>query len=330
MTGIQDHDKMGYLAYYSGKRVVVAGGGGFLGSHVVDRLKHTDAEILIPRTREGVDFTKFDRCREYLEGAKPHILINCAAHQGGIKYQRAREGTIYWDNLLIATFLMEAARRAGVEKFIAVNASCSYPGYSDREELAEEDYWNGPLHESVLNYGFTKKAQVVQGWCYKQEYSFNSIHLVVTGLYGPREHFHPDRSHALAALLKKFYDAKRDKQPEVEIWGTGTPVREWLYVKDAAEGILLAGARYNDVAPLNIGTGKGCSITELAHIMMQVLEYPCSLRYLTEMPDGARRKVLSVKRMEEELGWLPRTPIEQGIKDTAEWLDRNYEYATAY
>ena len=149
----------------------------------------------------------------------------------------------------------------------------------------------------------------------------------MTNLYGPGEHFHPERSHGLAALMKKVYDAKKEGKKEIEIWGTGRPIREWLYVRDAAEAVLRAGASYDSVQPLNIGTGKGYTITELVKTMMNVLDYQAELKYLTDMPDGAMKKVFGIKKMKEELGWLPSTPIEEGIKETVEWLDENYDYA---
>lgn len=318
------------MDFYKNKSVVVAGGAGFVGSHIVERLKQYQCDPSVPRVADGWDFTKLEKCLEYLDKTRPQIVINAAAHQGGIKYQKLHRGEVYYDNLLMGTFLMEASRRAGVEKYVNVSAACAYPGYLDKESMSEADYWSGPLHETVVNYGFTKKAQIVQGWCYKEQYSFNSIHCIMANMYGPGEHFHPDRSHGLAALIKKVYDAKRDRAPYVEVWGTGRPIREWLYVKDAVEGILRAGERYNDVAPVNIGTGIGHSIAELVRIIMDIVGYGGEIRYLTDMPDGAMKKSLDVAKMKTALDWSPATPIETGIKETVEWLDKNYDAAVAH
>lgn len=317
------------MRYYDRKKIVIAGGGGFVGSHIADKLKSYQCKIFIPRTKDGWDFTILENCLSYLKKTKPDIVINCAAHQGGIKYDKLKRGQIYFDNLLMGTYLMEAARLVGVKKYVNVSAACAYPGYLDKDAISEEDYWSGPLHETVLNYGFTKKAQIVQGWCYKEQYGFNSIHLIMANMFGPGERFHPDRSHGLAALIKKVYDAKRDGKRQIEVWGSGKPIREWLYVKDAAEGILLAGAKYEDVSPLNIGTGIGHSITELVHIIMKIVGFKGKIKYLTDMPDGAMKKTLNVGKMKKMLGWNPKTPIEEGIRETVEWLEKNYQYAVS-
>lgn len=317
------------MKYYIDKKIVIAGGGGFVGSHITEELAKYKCKISIPHTKDGWDFTLLDKCMTYLKKTKPDIVINCAAHQGGILYDKIKRGEIYYDNLLMGTYLMEASRLSGVKKYINVSAACAYPGYLDKEELGENDYWSGPIHETVLNYGFTKKAQIVQGWCYKEQYGFNSIHLIMANMYGPRERFHPDRSHGLAALIKKVYDAKRDGQPYVEVWGSGKPVREWLYVKDAARAILTAGEKYNDVSPMNIGSGMGHTITDLVKIIMDIVGYTGKIKYLTDMPDGAMKKTLRVDKMHEKLGIKADTPIKVGIKETVDWLDKNYTYAVS-
>lgn len=317
------------MKFYNNKKIVIAGGGGFVGGHIADRLRKYDCEIFIPRTKDGWDFTILEKCLKFLKKTKPDIVINCAAHQGGILYDKIKRAEIFYDNMLMGIYLMEAARRVGVKKYINVSAACAYPGYLDKAETGEEDYWNGPIHESVLNYGFTKKAQIVQGWCYKEQYNFNSIHLIMANMYGPREYFHPDRSHGLGALIKKVYDAKKGGKGEIEVWGTGKPIREWLYVKDAVYGILLAGEKYHDVSPLNIGTGIGHSVTELVHIIMKVVGLKAKIKYLTQMPDGAMKKTLNVNKMKKVSAWSPKTPIEKGIKETVEWLDKNYDYAVS-
>jgi GDP-L-fucose synthase len=312
------------LSIYDNKKIVVTGGTGFLGSHIVDQLAKYNCKVYVPSRRKGVDLTNMQSCVNYFEEVKPDIVFNCAAHQGGIAYQRGREATIYLDNLLMGTYTMEAARRVGVKKYINVVAGCSYPGYLNEDTLDESVYWNGPLHESVLDYGFTKKAQVVQGWAYRKQYGFNSIQLILANLYGPRDHFDPERSHGLAALIWKIYNAKKNNFPSVEIWGTGRAIREWLYVEDAAQGILLAGEKYDEPEPLNIAVGSGLSIRELADMIKRIVKYDGEFVYRTDMPDGALKKVLGVERMKAKLRWSPQTPLEVGIKKTIEWLDSNY------
>lgn len=315
------------MGYYNNKKIVIAGGSGFVGSHIREELKKYRCKIFIPHTKDGWDFTILENCLTYLKKIKPHIVINYAAHQGGIMYDKLHRAQVYYDNILMGTYLMEAAYRAKVEKYINVSAACAYPGYLNKDRISEEDYWSGPIHESVLNYGFTKKAQIVQGWCYKEQYGFNSIHLIMANMYGPGEYFHPNRSHGLAALIKKVYDAKKNGQSQIEVWGSGKPIREWLYVKDAARAILAAGEKYADVSPLNIGTGRGYTITELVNIIIKIVGYKGKIKYLTNMPDGAMKKTLNISRMKRVLDWTPKTMIRKGIRETIEWLDKNYAYA---
>lgn len=317
------------MNYYDHKKIVIAGGGGFVGNHIALQLKKYNCGIFIPHKRDGWDFTKLEKCIAYLKKTKPDIVINCAAHQGGILYDKIKRAEIYYDNLLMGTYLMEAARRLGVKKYINVSAACAYPGYLNKSIISEKDYWSGPIHESVLNYGFTKKAHIVQGWAYKEQYGFDSIHLIMANMYGPGEHFHPDRSHGLGALIKKVYDAKKHKKTHIEVWGSGKPIREWLYIKDAAVAILLAGEKFDEVDPMNIGTGEGYTITELVHIIMKVVGFKGRVKYLTDMPDGAMKKTLDIKKMKRVLKFTPKTPIEVGIKETIDWLDKNYKYAVS-
>ena len=308
--------------------VAVVGGGGFLGSHVVRELAERSCIAIVPRTADGWDFRSPRSVADFFREHRPQVVINCAAHQGGIAYQRMAPADIFDDNLLMGLHTMKSAREADVQKYVNIVAACSYPGYLDGT-MTEEDYWSGPLHESVLNYGFTKKAQVVQGWCYKKQYDFQSIHLLMTNLYGPGEHFHPDRSHGLAALLRKFYDAKRNNDPQVEIWGTGKPVREWLYVKDAAKAIVMTAERYHEVAPINVSLAGGLSISELALLIKDIVGYEGELVYDTSKPDGALMKAFSNAKIREKIGWEPQTSLRDGIAETLAWLASNYETATA-
>jgi GDP-L-fucose synthase len=187
---------------------------------------------------------------------------------------------------------------------------------------------SGPLHESVVNYGFTKTSQVVQGWCYDRQYDFKSIHLLMTNLFGPREHFHPDRSHGLAALLRKFYDARESGAPDVTIWGTGKPVREWLFVRDAVDAMVLAAERYDDVSPLNISTGGGLSIMELALLIKEIVGFGGELVLDSTKPDGALVQTFTNDRVQSAIGWQPTTSLKDGIRETLEWLESNYAHAT--
>lgn len=316
------------MSYFENKKIAITGGGGFFGSHIVENLrKRANCELFIPRTSEGWDFRDLDNCRRFFEEKKPDIMINCSAWQGGIGFHSGKQADLYFDNLMMGTFLMKTAQEAGVNKFVNIIAGCSYPGYLEKDELNEEDYWNGEVHESIFSYGFSRKTTAVYGLAQKKQHNFNSIHLIMANMYGPGEHFNPEQSKALAGLIKKIYEAKMNNVPTVEIWGTGAPIRDWLYVKDGAEAILKATEIYDEVAPLNIASGVGVSVIELAQIIKRLMDYKGEFIFNTEKPDGAMKKTFGVKKMKEKLNWMPETSMEKGISETIEWFKNNYEYA---
>jgi GDP-L-fucose synthase len=321
---------MKYLNYFKGKKIVVTGGNGFFGSHIVDCLRKVKCKILIPRTKDGIDFRKYRDCFFYLNKVKPDLVINCAANQGGIGYHNGRQADLFMDNILMGTYLMSASQKVGVKKFINIVAGCSYPGYLDRGEMNEKDYWNGWLHDSIFSYGFSRKASTVYGLALKKQYNFNSIHLIMANMYGPGEHFNPEQSKALAGLIRKIYEAKKKKLPTVEVWGTGKPIRDWLYVKDGAEAVLRAASIYNEVDPLNIATGVGISVSKLAETIKSVIGYNGKLIYNTEKPDGALHKIFGIKKMRKVLNWTPKTTLKMGVKETVKWFDENYKQAVSY
>lgn len=318
------------MKYYTHKKIVVAGGNGFFGKHIIEKLKKYDCKIFVPKTDEGWDFRSRNKCLKYFKKFQPDIVINCAANQGGIGFHSGKQADLFMDNMLMGIFLMEAAQVVGVDKFINIIAGCSYPGYLNKGEMNEDDYWNGRIHDSIFSYGFSRKASAVYGLALKKQHDFNSIHLVMANMYGPGEHFNPDQSKALAGLIKKIYEAKINKTPTVEVWGTGKPIRDWLYVKDGAEGILRAGAVYNDVEPLNIATGVGISVKELANTIKKIVGYKGKLVYNTSKPDGALHKIFGVSKMKKELHWEPTTSIENGISQTVSWFSKNYKTAIKY
>lgn len=321
---------MVYLDFFKNKRIVIPGGNGFLGEYLRKELQKIQCEVFIPRTKDGIDFRKREDCIVYLSITKPDIVINCAANQGGIGYHSGKQADLFMDNMLMGMFLMEASQKAGIKKFVNIVAGCSYPGYMEKEEMNEEDYWNGKIHDSIFSYGFARKASVVYGLALKKQYNFNSIHLIMANMYGPGEHFNPEQSKALAGLIKKMYEAKKIKAPTVEIWGTGKPVRDWLYVKDGAEGILRATASYDDIEPINIATGVGISVAELAETIKKVTNYKGKLVYNIKRPDGALHKIFGIHKMKQMLHWVPQTSIEEGAKETYQWFEKNYEQAIKY
>ncbi len=309
--------------FWSNKRVTVTGGAGFLGQHVVKRLGAFGAQVYVPRKRD-FDFTALDASLRCLLEHPCDVLIHGAAYYGGIGINVSEPGRLYYQNLVMGANLMEAARLAKVSKVVNIGTACSYPGYLEGH-LKEDDLWAGPCHASVVNYGLTKKMLAVQAAAYKKQYGLDAIHLILTNLYGPGDSYNPDRSHVVAALIRKWVEAEINKSPQIEVWGTGKPVREFIYVEDCADAIILAAERYGDVAmPLNIGTGIGTSIRELVETINGVTGYRGRLVWNTAKPDGAMMKVLDVSRMKAALeGWTPSTSLREGLEKTIAWYRAN-------
>jgi len=313
--------------FWRDRKVVVTGGRGFLGSRVMARLQALGTRPVSCSRATGCDLRSLDQALSFFQAHQPELVINCASNQGGLAYQRLYPGTIFYDNLLMGANTMEAARLAKVDKYLNIIAGCAYPGSPRDGILREDEFESGPMHETVENYGATKRAAVMQAKCYRRQFNCNIISLILINLYGPGEHFHPDRSHALAALIRKFFEAKRDGTPEVVLWGTGVAVREWLYVDDAAEGIIRAAAQYQDGTPLNIAVGHGKTIAELAALIQAIVGYSGQIVYDRSKPDGALLKTGDLTKMKQVLGWEPPTSLEEGIRATLKWFEGNYEMA---
>jgi GDP-L-fucose synthase len=318
---------MRLVDFWKKRRVVICGGQGFLGGQVMRRLVDLRSDAISCSRRAGTDLRDLDQGIGFFRMHEPEVVINCAGNQGGIAYQKLYPGSIYYDNLLMGANTMEAARLAGVKKYVNIIAGCAYPGEPRDGVLREEEFEAGPMHPTVENYGATKRAAVLQAKYYRRQYGFDAISLILVNLYGPSEHFHPDRSHALAALIRKFYEAKRDRAPEVVLWGTGRAVREWMYVNDAADGIVRASERYAEAEPLNLAVGHGQTIAELANIIKAIVRYEGRIVYDSTMPDGALQKVGDTTRMRAMLDWEPQVPILEGIKRTLDWFAAHYEEA---
>jgi len=314
--------------FWANKRVTVTGGAGFLGQHLVKRLQSFGAEVYVPRQRD-YNLTSLDACMRCLLEHPADVLFHAAAYYGGIGINQTQPATLYYSNLVMGANLMEAARLVDLKKFVAIGTACSYPGYLEGH-LKEEDLWAGPCHASVINYGLTKKMMAVQAQAYKRQYGLDSIHLILTNLYGPGDSYNPERSHVVAALVRKWVEADQAKTPSVEVWGTGKPVREFIYVEDCADAIVLAAEKYDDAAtPLNIGTGVGTSIRELAETVHEVSGYKGKMTWLTDKPDGAPFKVLDTPRMQQVLDWTPPTKLKDGLAKTVAWYRANKAQADA-
>jgi GDP-L-fucose synthase len=309
------------------KKILVLGGGGFLGTRIARKAEEKGADVSVPRTSDGIDFRREKDCIKVMNEVNPQIVINCAAQIGGIGYHDGKQADLFLDNVKMGLFLMDAAQKSGVKKFVNIIAGCAYPGYLEKDELNEEDYWEGEVHDSIFSYGVARKISGVFGKAQFKQYKFNSIHLLLANMYGPREHFHPERSKALAGLIKKFYDAKKSGAPTVTVWGTGNPIRDWLYVDDGADGILRATEVYNNIDPLNIASGVGISVADLAKLIKEIIGYEGEIVFDTTKKDGAPKKIFGVIKMKKELNWMPSTNLKDGIRETVDWLDKNYETA---
>jgi len=300
-------------SFWSNKRVVITGGAGFLGSHIIANLKHRGAtDIFVPR------FPEYD-LREKEAAAKAakdaDIVIHLAANVGGIGYNRDFPGTLFYDNILMGVHMMEEARKAGVSKFVAIGTICAYPKFAP-VPFKEDDLWDGYPEETNAPYGLAKKMMLVQGNAYRSQYNFNSIFLLPVNLYGPGDNFSEASSHVIPALIKKFVEAKQTNAPEVVVWGTGKATREFCYVKDAAEGIILATEKYNKADPVNIGAGFEISIKDLAEKIARLSGFTGKIVWDSSKPDGQPRRMLDTTLAKNEFGFTATTDFETGLKET--------------
>lgn len=303
-------------------KVGVAGGFGFLGTHITRRLEDAGYETIPFSRRSGVDILvrnpwSDNNIIDFLGDSHFDVVINCAATAGGISYNSEEPVLVYNDNLMIGYNLTRYCCELGVGKLVHAVPNCVYPGIADI--YRESEWMDGALHETVQVTAEPRRATWVQSKAYRDKYGFNSIHIVLPNMYGPCDHFDPVRSHALGALIRKIVDAKVNDSPSVTIWGTGTPIREWGYVEDMAEGLVLAMELYDDGNIMNIGSGEGHSIMAIASIIRGYVGWDGTFTYDRSKPDGAPKKVLDVSRMEEKLDWRPSTGIHEGIRKTVAW-----------
>jgi GDP-L-fucose synthase len=315
---------MDNMDFWADKRVCVTGGAGFLGKVVVRKLQERGAaSIFIPRVMD-YDLTKLADIQNMLADAKPNLIIHLAAQVGGIEANRQFPAEFFYNNLMMGVQLMHKAWEKGVKKFVAIGTICAYPKFTP-VPFKEETLWDGYPEETNAPYGLAKKMLLVQAQAYRQQYGYNAVFLLPVNLYGPGDNFNPASSHVIPALIRKCVEAKDAGAEEVVVWGDGSPTREFLFVDDAAEGILLASEKYNESEPVNLGAGYEISIKDLVELIAKKVGFKGKLVWDTSKPNGQPRRQLDTSRAFERFGFKAQMPFEEGLEKTIAWFVENKE-----
>lgn len=306
------------------EKILITGAHGFLGKHLVlnllEKRKAAKRNLFTPSFEE-LDLKIWENCQQAVK--EQSIVIHLAAKVGGIGFNQKSPGELFYDNLIMGVQLMEAARKADVKKFVAIGTICAYPKFTP-VPFKENNLWNGYPEETNAPYGLAKKMLLVQANAYRQQYGFNAIYLLPVNLYGEGDNFDPQSSHVIPALIKKVADAQKQKRDYISVWGTGKATREFLYVKDAAEGILLATEKYNKSAPVNLGSGMEISIKDLIKLICELMNFKGKIIWDTEKPDGQPRRSLDTSRAEKEFGFTAKVDFREGLQKTIDWYLQNY------
>ena len=297
--------------------MLVTGGAGFVGKSLIPKLINAGADIFVPRSAE-FDLREDSDVRNLFQQVKPEVVIHLAVHGGGIGYMRKYPGQVYYDNILLNTYVVHHSLKSGVKKFVGIGTVCEYPKYTPCP-FKEENLWNGYPEETNAPYGIAKKMLLVQSQAYHAEYGFNAIHLLLANLYGPNDNFHPEHSHVIPGLITKMLEAKAKGDAPVEVWGTGNASREFLFVDDASDGILLASEKYNNPNPINVGTGKEITIKELVYLVSKLTDYSGRVIWNPTKPDGQPKRHLDVTKAKAEFGFEAKTSLEEGLSKTIDW-----------
>ena len=306
------------MSFWENKKVMVTGGAGFLGSYIVKALKSKGCnDIFIPKI-EDYNFVNIEDVKRAYSDFKADIVIHLAAKVGGIGINKEKPGEFFYDNLMMGLQLMDEAYKSGVSKFLALGTICCYPKFTP-VPFKEKNLWDGYPEETNAPYGLAKKMLLVQSQSYRDQYGFNSIFLMPVNLYGPGDNFDLSSSHVIPALIKKCLDANESNRDEITVWGTGKPTREFLYVEDAAEGILLACEKYNMSEPVNLGSGFEISIKDLAKLISELTDFKGKVIWDKTKPDGQPRRRLDTKKAEKEFGFRAKTDFKEGLKKTIDW-----------
>lgn len=310
------------MSFWATRRVLVTGGAGFLGSFVVDKLQARGAkDIFVPRSK-NYNLVEMDAVKQVYRDTQPDTVIHLAARVGGIGANQANPGKFFYENLMMGTQLMEIGRRVGIEKFVAVGTICAYPKFTP-VPFKEENLWNGYPEETNASYGLAKKMLLVQAQSYRQQYGFNSIVLLPVNLYGPRDNFDLETSHVIPALIRKCCEAQERGASHIAVWGDGSPTREFLYVEDAAEAILLAAEHYSGPDPVNLGSGREISIKDLVCLIARLSDYKGQVMWDASKPNGQPRRLLDTGKAEKLFGFRVQVPFEEGLRRTVAWYKQS-------
>ncbi len=309
------------MGFWESKRVVVTGGAGFLGSYVVEQLQAAGClDVFVPRSKD-YDLIQMAAVQQLYADAKPDVVIHLAAKVGGIGANRENPGKFFYDNLMMGVQMIETGRQVGLDKFVCLGTVCAYPKHTP-VPFHEDELWNGYPEETNAPYGIAKKALLVQLQSYRQQYGFNGIYLLPVNLYGPRDNFDPASSHVIPALIKKCVDAVESGAAHIDVWGTGSASREFLYAGDAARAIVQAAERYNGAEPVNIGAHREITIRELVTLIAELTGFTGELRWDASKPDGQPRRCLDTSRAKELFGFTATTDFREGLRETIEWYQR--------
>jgi len=299
------------------KKILVTGGNGFLGKNVVRNLENLGISDIITQSSSDCDLRNMGNCKKAVDGID--VVFHLAAHVGGIGLNREKPGELFFDNLMMGTQLLHESKMANVKKFIALGTVCSYPKFT-QIPFSEDDIWNGYPEETNAPYGLAKKMLLVQSKAYREQYDFHSIVVIPTNLYGPDDNFDPSSSHVIPALILKISNAKKNNLDQIEVWGDGSPTRDFLFVDDAAEGIVQAAEKYDEIPPLNLGSSEEISIKKLVSLISNILDYNGKIFWDKLKPNGQPRRCVSYIRAKEKIGFEPKTRLSDGLKQTIDWF----------